>query len=197
MIENTPSWERLESESQKQWDAFRLYRDMGQNRSIARVLVELGLAPSSQRMLERFSSKNNWVQRCREYDDYCDRRNRAELEATKREEYQTKLEKYWSDKEQLARFDLNLAIQARQVIQRHLNFYWQNQEEVIPIGQIAALIRAITALTESADRSLISIFERETSGHRTEGESILIDSEDPIELVKEHQRLLDQLASLL
>lgn len=62
-------WERQRGESIKAFEAFALYRDMGPKRSIRAVGQELG---KSNTLVERWSSKWNWVERAREYDKSLD-----------------------------------------------------------------------------------------------------------------------------
>ena len=63
-------WERQEDETPKQFEAFRVYRDMGEDRTLAKVGKELG---KSTTLMERWSSKNNWVDRCVAWDNEQDR----------------------------------------------------------------------------------------------------------------------------
>ena len=57
--------ERREDESDQSFEAFARYRDMGANRSCAKVGYELG---KSKTIMDRWSSKHNWVRRVVEYD---------------------------------------------------------------------------------------------------------------------------------
>lgn len=194
MSETVPAWERQQWETLKGWVAFQAYRDLGKQRSIASTQEVLGRPPGYIRVLERFCSKNNWVQRCRDYDDYCDKHYRIENERLRREEYQTRLEQYWKDKERIARADINITIKARQLVQQQLIKYLQSgRQEIAKIGELSALIRSIVILNDSVDKSMLAILENEGRGSRTESELILIESDDPAELIKEHQRLLDEL----
>lgn len=188
------AWERQGWESSKAWAAFQVYRDLGKQRSISSTQKTLGRPPGYIRVLERFCSKNNWVQRCRDYDDYCDKHYRIENERLRREEYQTRLEQYWKDKERITRADISITIKARQFVQQQLILYLQNPEpRLARIGELSALIRSIVILNDSADEAMRAILENEGKGSRSESELILIKSDDPAELIKEHQRLLDEL----
>jgi hypothetical protein len=191
----TDSWDRQEWESGVAWIAFQAYRDMGAGRRLSDVLPILGKTKGYQRQLETYSSKYNWVSRCRDYDNYCDRRNREELEERNRAEYKRRLDKYWSDKEQIARADYQIVFRAKQFVQQQLNYYLQNPAPA-RLGEVAGLLRSIILLHESADTAMLAILERESGAQKmTQTEAILISSDDPNELVKEHQRLLDELES--
>lgn len=68
-------WERQEGETPKQFEAFVKYRDMGEDRSLQKVANELA---KSRQLLTRWSSANNWVERCRAWDNEQDRLLRLE-----------------------------------------------------------------------------------------------------------------------
>lgn len=76
-------WTKRESETQKAYSRFCVYRDMGPDRSIAKVCEEIGKPSGYSRHLERWSSEHNWVSRAESYDTYMSERMREELE-TKR-----------------------------------------------------------------------------------------------------------------
>ena len=59
------AWERQKGESVQAYDAFVTYRDMGSSRSGAKVGQELG---KSKTLVERWSSRWEWVWRCEQYD---------------------------------------------------------------------------------------------------------------------------------
>jgi hypothetical protein len=58
-------YEKLSQESDKSWHAFVCYRDLGVDRSTAKVGQRLG---KSKTLMDRWSSKNNWVERVAAYD---------------------------------------------------------------------------------------------------------------------------------
>ena len=71
----TQPWERQEKETPKQFEAFVLYRDMGEERSITKVANQLS---KSRALLTRWSSANLWVERCVAWDREQDRILRQE-----------------------------------------------------------------------------------------------------------------------
>lgn len=86
-------WERQEEESPKSFEAFRAYRDMGAGKRSLRKLPELiGRVPDYKSVVERWSIKYNWVERCRAWDDYQDKVGREaalkELEEMKKRHIQ-------------------------------------------------------------------------------------------------------------
>lgn len=75
-------WERKKSESTKAFEAFQIYRDMGNSRSLAKVGVQLG---KSTALMERWSSNYGWVERAHAWDAEQDRISRqAQLEEIKK-----------------------------------------------------------------------------------------------------------------
>ena len=78
---NTPKpWERRESESTKAYEAFCIYRDMGRERSLAKVAEKLG---KSETLISRWSYTHGWVDRAAKWDD---EQERLEREIAQREQ---------------------------------------------------------------------------------------------------------------
>lgn len=61
------AWDRRSDETDAAWKAFCIYRDLGDERSIAKALGGDGKR-AAKRRYEEWSSKNNWVQRARAWD---------------------------------------------------------------------------------------------------------------------------------
>lgn len=75
---NTPKpWERQEGEGPKPFEAFCVYRDMGIERSLAKVGTQLG---KSTALMERWSAKYDWVKRAAAWDDEQERLEREAKE---------------------------------------------------------------------------------------------------------------------
>lgn len=70
-------WERQEGESAQAFQGFAAYRDMGADRSLAKVAQKLG---KSKALMERWSVRWQWVIRADAWDDEMDRMSRRELE---------------------------------------------------------------------------------------------------------------------
>lgn len=70
MSKEAKPWERQDGETPKQFEAFKIYRDMGEERSITKVANQLS---KTRPLLTRWSSANNWVERCRAWDNEQDR----------------------------------------------------------------------------------------------------------------------------
>lgn len=62
-------WERKKKESDPAWAAFVLYRDMGEDRTLAEVGRRSG---KSAPLMEMWSAKHDWVARCHAYDNHFD-----------------------------------------------------------------------------------------------------------------------------
>lgn len=73
----TRPWDRLANESDKAYQAFSAYRDMGSSRSLTRVAEQL---QKSTTILGRWSSQFDWVRRTQEFDDFIDHEARKKFE---------------------------------------------------------------------------------------------------------------------
>lgn len=62
---DTKPWERQEGESVKAFEAFIVYLNLGEERSLRAVGQKLG---KSRALIERWSSDNGWVKRVAAYD---------------------------------------------------------------------------------------------------------------------------------
>ena len=69
-------WERQENESAKAYESFSIYRDMGVERSLAKVGQQVG---KSKKMMEKWSKAHNWVARAEQWDLEQDRQIRVAL----------------------------------------------------------------------------------------------------------------------
>lgn len=76
------SWERLPGESSQAFEAFTAYRDMGVDRSLAKVAQQLG---KSKALIERWSARDAWVLRVEQWECEQDRLHRQRLIAHRRE----------------------------------------------------------------------------------------------------------------
>lgn len=68
-----PLWERQGTESDRAFEAFAIYRDMGPGRSAVRVGEALS---KSTRLIARWSTEWGWVERAGAWDDEADRNER-------------------------------------------------------------------------------------------------------------------------
>jgi len=71
-------WEKLSNETTKAYAAFCIYRDLGSERRIDKVLAVTGKRNRSS--LIKWSSKYNWVERVQAYDQYLEELKRKEQE---------------------------------------------------------------------------------------------------------------------
>ena len=76
MADEIKPWERQEGETARAYEAFSEYRDMGANRSLAKVGQKLG---KSKAQMEKWSKKYSWVTRAESWDIEEDRQIRAAL----------------------------------------------------------------------------------------------------------------------
>lgn len=69
-------WERQKGESEKAYEAFAAYRDMGEKRTFAAVAEKLG---KSDTLIRRWKVRWNWQERVRAYDNELEREARAKV----------------------------------------------------------------------------------------------------------------------
>jgi len=67
--DNKP-WERQKGESEKAFEAFAAYRDLGEKRTISAVVKKL---QKSRSLIDRWKERWNWLERVREYDNELER----------------------------------------------------------------------------------------------------------------------------
>lgn len=75
MAKEVKPWERQENETPKQFEAFRIYRDMGEERGVQKVADALS---KSRTLMTRWKAANNWDERCMAWDNEQDRIARKE-----------------------------------------------------------------------------------------------------------------------
>lgn len=66
---DSPIWELQETDTDKSFEAFAIYRDMGANRSLRKVAEKLG---KSETIINRWSMNNDWVNRVAAFDKHQD-----------------------------------------------------------------------------------------------------------------------------
>jgi hypothetical protein len=69
---DNPIWKRLPTDTDKSFEAFALYRDMGANRSLKTLSQKLA---KSLPFLKEWSSKHDWVNRVAAFDASLDEKN--------------------------------------------------------------------------------------------------------------------------
>ena len=67
-------WERQKGESEKAYEAFKLYRDMGEERTISAVGKRLA---KSRNLIDRWKERWHWKERVRAYDNELEKQAKA------------------------------------------------------------------------------------------------------------------------
>jgi hypothetical protein len=67
-------YDRQPQETDPAWEAFVLYRDLGTDRTLAQVAKDLG---KSTTLIEGWSARHNWVERCGLWDARVDQERRS------------------------------------------------------------------------------------------------------------------------
>jgi hypothetical protein len=62
------TYEKLEQETAKGYEAFLSYLQMGRKRSLRKLAIELGHPQTYYRYLAEWSRHNDWVARSKKYD---------------------------------------------------------------------------------------------------------------------------------
>lgn len=75
-------WDRQKGESEKAFEAFAVYRDMGVERSITAVSKQLA---KSRQLVDRWKHKYQWEERAQKYDKYLDKKAREEVEKSRKD----------------------------------------------------------------------------------------------------------------
>lgn len=90
------AWDRMPKETLKAFHAFSLYRDMDPLKRSHRAVAESQGRVSSQ-VIEKWSSKYEWLDRCRKYDDYRDELKRRSEEQADIELWKQRRKKFRED----------------------------------------------------------------------------------------------------
>jgi hypothetical protein len=82
-VSDQPIWVQRENESSKAYAAFLLYRDLGRSRSLVKAWALYkngGKTKDMQGYFEQWSSKHEWVKRCRAWDAHQQKKDEDALE---------------------------------------------------------------------------------------------------------------------
>jgi hypothetical protein len=82
--EERRDWERQPHETSRSYALFCAYRNLGPERSLRKLKQGTSGAPNVNR-LKRLSTRWNWVERARKYDDYLEYQDRLQQESERRE----------------------------------------------------------------------------------------------------------------
>lgn len=150
------SYDRLPEETNKSWAAFCIYLDLGSDRSFPKLCQSLGKTMSYRRVLEGWSVKYRWQQRCNDFDT--DEQNiiRATLQESRREAHLKKLEKYRQDGETIGNALITQGVAMLNINQQQLLNMANNPKTVrLTPMEIQAFCRVI-AITIDSGRTLLA-----------------------------------------
>lgn len=74
---NVEYWERQQKETDPAWEAFQIYRDMGESRGLRAVAQKLS---KSTALINRWSARHKWVARCEDYSRWQETQKRKAKE---------------------------------------------------------------------------------------------------------------------
>jgi hypothetical protein len=99
------AWERLETDTDKSFEAFCIYRDMGASRSLSKVGQKLG---KSGALIERWSTQHDWQNRVVAFDTFRDSQNLDENAERQKLIKDNAYSDYLTLREAIENFKLNL-----------------------------------------------------------------------------------------
>lgn len=80
-MSDRPIWQKLDTDTDKSYEAFCIYRDMGAQRSIERAWLKYqDRTDTVSGYFRQWSSEHNWVDRVAAYDEYLAEKDRVALE---------------------------------------------------------------------------------------------------------------------
>lgn len=80
-MSNDQPWTKREDETQRAYEGFCVYRDLGPERSLQEAHDEFyGEGANNERYMEGWSADFDWVERAHAYDQYLEEQRRAEYE---------------------------------------------------------------------------------------------------------------------
>jgi len=104
MPDDRQPWDKQHAETDKAFEAFRLYRDMGADRSQAKVAEEMD--HNSPRHVERWASKHDWTDRIDAWTRHQDQRRQKKFQ----ERQDEVLEMFYDHLEEIGRAALAEAL---------------------------------------------------------------------------------------
>lgn len=110
--------DRLPNETDRAWQAFQDYRDMGVSRSIAELVKQYrdrkgqkSIAPTkSHQTLRNWACENNWTDRVKKWDAEEERRRVEFLEKARRERWEQEVEAYRDRNKRLGAATFEVAV---------------------------------------------------------------------------------------
>lgn len=116
-MSDRPIYERLEDETQKAWEAFCVYRNMGRTRSLERAGQELGKTKAN---MERYSRTYRWMERVAAFDVYYENLEREVLVKDNIEKHKQDLERYRAGNKALGEALRGTAIELLQILRKDI-----------------------------------------------------------------------------
>jgi hypothetical protein len=147
-MSDKPIYEKLETETQKAYEVFCIYRDMGSSRSVSRVQKETG---RNRRSIESWCLDHSWVKRADAYDTDQEAIARQILEEENRESYREKLRKYRQENEEIGNA---LRATAVIVLKKFRAFANELDPKDIKPSNAANIVKSIDTCLTQGDRLL-------------------------------------------
>lgn len=170
---NGQIWLRLPADTPKEFEAFSIYRDLGQDRSVAKAEVIYrerqglpALDPDKKRRsnpVALWSSKYRWVERAAAYDAWLDAKA---VTAAKRRRIQ-RAEKHADDQEAVQDVLMHPVRVAQQKLADVLAGRTEDDLEKLSVKELVGLVRQMAAILPDSQKS-----ERDALTVRTDGQDV-------------------------
>jgi hypothetical protein len=152
---DTEIWTKQDDETQRAYEVFCVYRDLGPSRRLIDAHDETyGHGAGNIRLLQRWSSQHDWVDRAEAYDQY--------LEAKRREEYEremtTGLAHAGARVRELKEMYWRLKAEAEENL-------WLEDVKITPQGDVIPVQRYNSALVRNIQQTLDDI-AKEVGGRK-------------------------------
>lgn len=150
-------YDKQENETAKAYAAFCAYRDMAPDRSYKKLAEQTEYGPNYHRVIERWSSKYNWAERCHAYDSDQEKIKRAIVIQSHKEEHKAKIERVRRTQEELGNTLVTTAAQMLAVCQARIKEALPTPDKPkaymdLEPKDVAAWLRSATSAAELGSR---------------------------------------------
>jgi hypothetical protein len=133
-MSDRPIYEQLHDETPRAWEAFRVYRDMGVQRSQEKVCRELGKSGGT---ISKWSLRYKWSERVKVYDLDQEAKRRSHLEQQDLQEHERKLEEYRQQTELIGKAAIAAGAKLLGIIQQRLKTLKVDDIKARDLGSLA------------------------------------------------------------
>ena len=159
--------DRLSDETDKAWQAFQDFRDMGTNRSIAELLKQYinkndqkGIVPTtSNSTIRSWAFTNNWNERAREWDTEEEKRRLERLTVEKRQKWEKDVEDYRDKHRRLAAATFKTSLLLQSKVTELLESGTLTPEQIIKLAPLVPRYAETAASSEGTALGITQLLE--------------------------------------